>query len=101
MYYFQNRVVEVISRKTMKAVDSYGVKNLIMAGGVAANNGLRNKLSSLCSERGIKFSTPRVKYCTDNAAMIGAAAYYAYKEGVVADLTLNAVATDNLYKKWS
>lgn len=98
---FQNRVVEVISKKTMRAVDNYKVKNLIMAGGVAANNGLRNKLSFLCSEKGIKFSTPRIKYCTDNAAMIGAAAYYAYKVGVIADLKLNAVATDNLYKKWS
>lgn len=98
---FQNRVVEVISKKTMRAVDSYGVKNLIMAGGVAANNALRERLSSLCKERGINFSTPRIEYCTDNAAMIGAAAYYAYKAGVVADLKLNAMATDSLYKSWS
>ena len=97
---FQNRVVTVISKKTMRAIREYKVKNLIIAGGVAANNGLREKLSSLCKEEGIKFSTPRIKYCTDNAAMIGAAAYYAYKNGVIADLELNAMATDSLYKEW-
>lgn len=95
---FQNRVVTVITKKTMKALEEYNVKNLVMAGGVAANSGLRNKLSSLCKERGIKFSTPRISYCTDNAAMIGSAAYYAYKKGIVADLELNAMATDSLYK---
>jgi len=96
---FQNRVVEVISKKTMRAIKEYKVKNLIVAGGVAANNGLRNKLSTLCKEEGIKLSIPRIKYCTDNAAMIGAAAYYAYQKGIVADLELNALATDKLYKE--
>ncbi len=96
---FQDRVVSVISKKTISAMKKYGVKRLVMAGGVAANSGLRDKLSSLCCEHGYKFSYPRIKYCTDNAAMIGAAAYYAYKKGIVADLKLNAMATDSLYKK--
>lgn len=96
---FQNRVVTVIAKKTMRAIDEYKVKNLVMAGGVAANSGLREKISSLCEEKGIKFSVPRIKYCTDNAAMIGAAAYYAYKKGITADLELNAMATDSLYKE--
>ena len=95
---FQNRVVEVITKKTMRAIKKYKVKNLIIAGGVAANNGLRNKFATLCKEEKINLSIPKIKYCTDNAAMIGAAAYYAYKKGIVADLELNAVATDTLYK---
>lgn len=95
---FQNRVVEVITKKTMRALKEYKVKNLIIAGGVAANNGLRNKFTLLCKEEKINLSIPKIKYCTDNAAMIGAAAYYAYKKGIVADLKLNALATDTLYK---
>ena len=95
---FQNRVVEVITKKTMRALKEYKVKNLIIAGGVAANNGLRNMFAILCKEEKINLSIPKIKYCTDNAAMIGAAAYYAYKKGIVADLELNAMATDTLYK---
>ena len=95
---FQNRVVEVITKKTMRALKEYKVKNLIIAGGVAANNGLRNKFATLCKEEKINLSIPKIKYCTDNAAMIGAAAYYAYKKGIVSDLELNAMATDTLYK---
>ena len=95
---FQNRVVTVITKKTMRAIKEYKVNNLIVAGGVAANRGLREKLEEQCKENNINFSVPRIKYCTDNAAMIGAAAYYAYKLGIIADLKLNAKATDNLYK---
>ncbi|MBQ6495347.1 MAG: tRNA (adenosine(37)-N6)-threonylcarbamoyltransferase complex transferase subunit TsaD [Bacilli bacterium] len=95
---FQNRVISVITKKTMKAVTEFKVNNLVIAGGVAANRGLREKLEELCKEKSINFSVPRIKYCTDNAAMIGSAAYYAYKKGIIADLKLNAKATDNLYK---
>ena len=95
---FQNRVVEVLCKKTMRAMKEYDVKNLVMAGGVAANKGLRYNLSKLCLENGYSFSVPRIKYCTDNAAMIGAAAYYAYKIGLRASLELDAMATDSLYK---
>ena len=94
---FQNRVVEILTKKTMKAVEEYNVKNLIIAGGVSANNGLRHKFSILCKEKKIRLSIPKTKYCTDNATMIGAAAYYAYKNNIIADLSLNAKATDNLY----
>ncbi len=94
---FQKRVVTVITKKTMKAIAEYNVKNLVIAGGVAANNGLRSKMVELIKDKNIKLSIPRIKYCTDNAAMIGAAAYYAYKKGIVADLYLNAKATDSLY----
>ena len=94
---FQKRVVTVITKKTMKAIAEYNVKNLVIAGGVAANNGLRSKMVELIKDKNIKLSIPRIKYCTDNAAMIGAAAYYTYKKGIVADLYLNAKATDSLY----
>lgn len=93
---FQNRVVDVITRKTMAAVEKYNVKNLILAGGVAANKHIRNSLEEACKERNINFTMPTMIYCTDNAAMIGSAAYYAYKKGKIADLNLNAKATINL-----
>ena len=93
---FQNRVVEVITKKTMHALKEYNCKNLIIAGGVSANKGLREKFSNLCSREGINLTVPDLKYCTDNAAMIGAAGYYAYKLGRRADLSLNAKATDSL-----
>lgn len=95
---FQQRVVTVITKKTKKAIEEYQVKNLVMAGGVAANSGLRESIEALCKEKNISFQVPPIKYCTDNGAMIGAAAYYAYKNGIVADLELNAKATDSLYE---
>ena len=80
----------------MKALREYNVKNLIVAGGVAANKGLRERLETLCNENDINLTVPVIKYCTDNAAMIGAAAYYAYKKGAKADTSLTAKATDTL-----
>lgn len=93
---FQNRVVEILTKKTMKALENYDVHNLIVAGGVAANRGLREKLTALCNQNNINLIIPDIKYCTDNAAMIGAAGYYAYKLGRIADLNLNAKASDEL-----
>ena len=93
---FQNRVVTILTKKTMRALKEYNVKNLILAGGVSANKGLRNSLEEACKKENIDFSVPRMSYCTDNAAMIGAAAYY--EKGIVADQTLTAMATDTLYK---
>lgn len=93
---FQNRVVDVITKKTMKALEKYNVKNLILAGGVAANSGIRNSLENECKNRNINFTMPSMIYCTDNAAMIGAAAYYAYQKGKIARLDLNAKANTNL-----
>lgn len=94
---FQNRVVEILVKKTMKALKEKNVKNLIVAGGVAANKGLRERLTLECEKEGIELTVPEIKYCTDNAAMIGAAGYYAYKLGRRADLELNAKANDKLY----
>lgn len=96
---FQNRSIGVIVKKTMRALKEYDVKNLVLAGGVAANSYLREKLTEECNKENINFSYPKIKYCTDNGAMIGAAAYYAYKKGIIANLELNAVAVDNLYNE--
>ena len=93
---FQNRVVEVITKKTMRALKEYKVKNLIIAGGVAANNGLRNKFATLCKEEKINLSIPKIKYCTDNAAMIGAAAYPLYLKRDFTDYSLNAESSANV-----
>lgn len=96
---FQNTVVEIITKKTMKALKDYNVNNLIVAGGVAANKGLREKLISLCNQNNIHLSFPEMKYCTDNAAMIAASGYYAYIRGDRADLTLNPQSSLELTSK--
>ena len=93
---FQSNVVDILTKKTMKALKEYKVSNLIVAGGVSANKGLREKLTELCRKNNINLTFPEMKYCTDNAAMIGAAGYYAYKLGRRANLDLNAKATDKL-----
>ena len=95
---FQDRVIHVLIKKTKMAIHKYNAKNLCIAGGVAANTALREELTKLAKEENIHLTIPELKYCTDNAAMIGAAAYYAYQKGIIADLTLNAKATDSLYE---
>ena len=87
---FQDVVVEIITKKTMKALHDYNVKNLIVAGGVAANSGIREALTDLCLKEDIKLTTPDISYCTDNAAMIASAGYFAYKSGKISDIKINA-----------
>ena len=74
-----------------------GIKNVIIAGGVSANKYLRNEITKVIERNSAKVSIPEFKYCTDNAAMIGAAGYFAYKRGRRGDLTLSAKATDPLH----
>lgn len=93
---YQNRVVKILTKKTIKAMKEYNVNNLIIAGGVSANRGIREEFEKLASANNINLSIPRLEYCTDNAAMIGAAGFYAYKLGRRADLSLNAKANDKL-----
>ena len=94
---FQNRVVEILTKKTMKALKEYSVDNLIVAGGVSANKGLREKLTNECDKNNIKISMPEIKYCTDNAAMIASAGYYAYKLGIISDIDLKARPSSSMY----
>lgn len=93
---FQNRVVGILTKKTKRALKEYHVKNLIIAGGVAANKVLRESITQMCEEENIKLNIPALSYCTDNATMIATAGFYAYKKGRSVDLTLNAKANDIL-----
>lgn len=93
---FQNSVTQILTKKTLNALKEYNVKNLILAGGVAANKGLRASLKKMTEENDVNLIIPPFKYCTDNATMIGAAGYYAYKMGRRASLDLNSKANDDL-----
>ena len=93
---FQNVAVESVVSKTKKAIEDKNIKYLIVAGGVAANKGLRTAIEKLAQYENIEVSIPPMKYCTDNATMIAAAGYYAYLNGRIADLTLNSTSSANL-----
>lgn len=88
---FQKAVTDVLIGNAMRAVDEYGVKKFAIAGGVASNGTLREGMRKACIEKGVEFYHPSPILCTDNAAMIGAAAYYEYQAGVRSGLELNAV----------
>ena len=88
---FQKAVVEVLVGHAIKACKEYGYDKLAIAGGVASNSGLRELMEKECAANKIKFYRPSPVLCTDNAAMIGAAAYYEYKKGVRFGLDMNAV----------
>lgn len=88
---FQKAVVDVLVEKSMHAVEEYGMYKFAIAGGVASNSALREGMKKACEERDIQFYYPSPIYCTDNAAMIGAAAYYEYLAGTRHGWDLNAV----------
>lgn len=88
---FQHAVVDVLVTRTVAAAKAYGMKQVAIAGGVAANSALRQAMAEACGENGLDFCHPAFIYCTDNAAMIGTAAYYEYIKGVRSSLDLNAV----------
>lgn len=89
---FQAAVIDVLVDKTIRAAKEYEVKEIILAGGVAANSGLRSGLSKAVKEEltAVNLAIPPLSLCGDNAAMIGAAAFYEYKEKQKIDLALNA-----------
>lgn len=93
---FQKVAVESIINKVKKAIEEKNIKHVIVAGGVAANNGLRTAMTELCNELNVDLSIPPMKYCTDNGTMIAAAGYFAYLEGRKADLGLNSKSQDTL-----
>ena len=88
---FQQAVVDVLTAKTMQAAKQYQIRKIAVAGGVSANAGLRKAMTEACQKRGFELSIPKLVLCTDNAAMIGSAAYTLYQKGQFADLSLNAV----------
>jgi len=87
---FQHAIVEVLFRKTIKALGQHSLKTLLLAGGVAANSELRSIFTQYSTEHNIKLYFPSLEYCTDNAAMIGAAAQFKYRNKKFASLDLNA-----------
>ena len=88
---FQRAVVEVLVEHTIEVAKDYNIKNVAMAGGVASNTALRSLMEEKCNEEGLKLHFPSPIFCTDNAAMIGVAAYFEYLNENFKDLTLNAV----------
>lgn len=88
---FQEAVTDVLVGHTMLAAENYGIHKVAMAGGVACNKGLRRKMEEQCVQRKYQLYYPEPVFCTDNAAMIGAAGYYEFVNGRRDGWDLNAV----------
>lgn len=93
---FQVTAVDELARKTDLALKNTGIKNVIVAGGVSANKYLRQEIEKVANKNGAKLTIPKFIYCTDNAAMIGAAAYPLYLKQDFADYSLNAESQANI-----
>ncbi len=89
---FQKAVTDVLSNHLIECAKKYNVKRIALAGGVAANKPLRDCCEELAKKHKLEFVCPSLKLCTDNAAMIGCAAYFEWQNGKTADMTLNAIA---------
>lgn len=87
---FQSTAVDEVARKLTLALDKTKIKNVVIAGGVSANGYLREEIQKVCDNYKAKLYIPRLLYCTDNAAMIGAAAYPLFIKKAFKDLSLNA-----------
>ena len=90
---FQAAVTDVLCEHTIEAALRKGHKTIALAGGVASNSALREKMQEMCKKHGISVIYPPPVLCTDNAAMIACAGYYEFLNGNIADMTLNAVAS--------
>lgn len=97
---FQNSVVDVVTTKAMKAAAEFGARQLLLCGGVAANRGIRERLAARCEEAGLPMLVPPMSLCSDNAAMIGAAAELKWRRRQFSSLDLAAAAQVSL-EEWS
>ena len=88
---FQKAVTDVLVGNAMKAIDEFKMDKFAIAGGVASNGTLREAMREACEKKGVKFYHPSPIFCTDNAAMIGVAAYYDFLAGKRDGLDLNAI----------
>lgn len=93
---FQKTVCEILTDKFISAATEKGYKKIVLAGGVAANSGLRETLSASAEHNGMELFIPPISLCGDNAAMIGAQAFYEFQAGNLADESLNAYPTMSL-----
>ena len=93
---FEKTVADILGEKLMAAAKATGYKKLVVAGGVSANTGIRSKMKKISDALGAELYLPEMKYCGDNAAMIGAQGYYDFLAGRRADGSLNAAATLSL-----
>ena len=89
----RERVCDMLTDKIFLAAENLGYKKIAIAGGVSANSELRRRMAEECEKRGFELYYPPLKYCGDNAAMVGAQAIYEYESGNVAGQELNAIAT--------
>ena len=89
----RQRVCDLLIKNTMSAAEKFGYKKIALAGGVSANSELRKRMDEKCKKRGFSLYYPPLKYCGDNAAMVGAQAIHEYKSGNTAGADLNATAT--------
>lgn len=89
----RKKVCDMVISNTMCAAENFGFTKICVAGGVSANSELRRRMAEECKNRGYELFIPDLTYCGDNAAMVGVAAYYEYKNGNISDLSLNAIAT--------
>ncbi|MCI6764310.1 tRNA (adenosine(37)-N6)-threonylcarbamoyltransferase complex transferase subunit TsaD [bacterium] len=94
---FQTVAIDELVRKTELAINQLGIERLIIAGGVTANKYLRGEMEKLAQKHNIKLTIPPMKYCTDNAAMIGCAAYPLYLKKDFTDYSLNAQSALDLF----
>lgn len=89
----RKRVCDMLIDNTLSAAKEFGYDTIVLAGGVSANSELRSRLNEECKSRNLRLYAPALKYCGDNAAMVGVQAYYEYLSGNIADESLNAYAT--------
>lgn len=97
---FQESVIDVLTEKALRAATAYNAKQMLLAGGVAANRGLRAALADKCAKAGLKLAVPPLHLCTDNAAMIAAAAFLKWERQDFAPMSMKAEALLSL-ENWS
>ena len=97
---FQKSVVDTLVSRAMIALEETGMKKFAIAGGVASNTAIRAAFKEECEKRGVEFYHPSPILCTDNAVMIGSAAYYEYKNGITHSWDLNAIPNLKLGERY-